>query len=1042
MSIYKTAVERPVTTLLVFVAVVILGLFSLTRLTTDLYPDIEMNAITVITPYTGAGAADIENTITRPVENTLITVSNVKHIRSNSVDNFSTVSLEFNSGTDMAEATNDIRDKLDRITSALPKEVSKPMIFRFGMDDIPVMVIAVSSQESTPGLNKLIDEKVTSRLSRIKGVGSVEVSGAPVREINIYCDPQRLEAYNISVAQVSQAISLANRNVPIGTIDVGSKTSSIRLSGEFTSVQELQNIIIMSQQGRNIYLHDLAKVHDGNKERMQESFTNEYSGGFILVRKQSGANTVEICDLIKEELPSITKTLPSDVELTMTFDTSKYVKNTINSLLETVLIIFMVVVVVVLFFLGRWRATFIIILTIPISLIAAFIYLMATGNTLNVISLSALSIAIGMVVDDAIVVLENVTTHIERGSHPKQAAVYATSEVSLSVIASTLTMLAVFLPLTMITGFTGVLFRQLGWVVSIVMIISTVAALTLTPMLSSQMLRRNPKNSAAYDRLFVPINKFLNSLDQAYARLLDWSLRHRKSVVAISLALFVASLLLTPLIKTEFLPTGDQGQLTGTIELPQGYNKEAAKAFAVKFMHNTQAKYADDLSIFTYTVGQADDDNIYGAMRGSGNNVISVRILMKDFEERKHTTDQFADLIRKDLANYPELERFDITTGEGMNGGDPVAVEIYGYSFEQTNKVIEAVTAKLKEVPAISSIKVSRKASTPEYNVIFDDDKLALYGLTRTTAATALHNAINGTTSGYFREDGREYAIRVRFAPEYRNQLSAIENVLIDTPMGRPIRLRDLGRIVERETPPTIERKDRERYVSIGLNATPGFAMSDLVAEANKAMATIEIPDGVSWKLAGQFENQQDSFSDLFMLMILIIILVFIVMAAQFESFVDPFVIMFSVPFALSGVILGLVISGTPMGLMALVGAIMLIGIVVKNGIVLIDYTKLCRERGLGIIHSVVTAGKSRLRPVLMTTATTVLGMLPLAFGQGEGADMWRSMGMTVAAGLTVSTLLTLVLVPTIYAIFAGRGVKRKRKAHHRRLLRHSSIVS
>ncbi|MDO4695375.1 MAG: efflux RND transporter permease subunit, partial [Porphyromonas sp.] len=502
---------------------------------------------------------------------------------------------------------------------------------------------------------------------------------------------------------------------------------------------------------------------------------------------------------------------------------------------------------------------------------------------------------------------------------------------------------------------------------------------------------------------------------------------------------FVGSLMLMPLVKTEFLPDNDQGYITGTIELPQGYSKEKTLEFANMFSAAAREKYPKDLTSFSFTVGQADEDNVFAAFQGSGSNIISVNILMPPFDERSMTTTQLAQKLREELATYPVVESFNIKAGEGFGGSTyPVQLEIYGHSFEKTNKLADQFVENIRKMPACSEVNISRKPASPEYNVVFDDEKLAMYGLTKTTAASSLRNAITGVTSSYFREDGREYTIKVRYAQAFREDIESIENILITTPRGATIRLRDLGVIEQRETPPTIERKDRERYLSIGLTTTSGYAMSDLVAQSKEVMSKIELPEGTYWKLAGQFETQQESFGDLFTLMTLIILLVFIVMAAEFESFVDPFVIMFSVPFALSGVILGLVLTGTPMGVMALIGGIMLIGIVVKNGIVLIDYTILCRERGEGILSSVVSAGKSRLRPVLMTTATTVLGMLPLAFGKGEGAELWKSMGMTVAFGLTMSTLITLIIVPTVYAIFAGNGIRRKRRKLYKKRLQES----
>lgn len=1035
MSIYQAAVKRPITTILIFVAIVILGFFSLINISTDLYPKIESSQIMVITSYSGAGAEDIENTVSRPIENALNSVSDVKHISSVSKDNFSTVTLEFEAGTDMEVATNDVRDKLDRIVNILPKEANRPMLFKFSSDDIPVMLIAVTANESRNGLNKIIEETITNPLARIQGVGTVALTGVPIREINVYCDPLKLEAYNLSVEQVAQAIQTSNTNVPIGTIDVGSMTSAIRLQGEFSNTQSLAQIKLASFNGREILLEDVATINDGNKERMQESFVNGEPGGLIRILKQSGANSVTICNRIKEALPELQKNLPSDVALNIVMDTSDNITKTINSLKETILITFIVVVIVVLFFLGRWRATFIIVLTIPISLVAAFGYLYGSGNTLNIISLSALSIAIGMVVDDAIVVLENITTHIERGSYPKQAAIFATNEVARSVIASTLTMLAVFLPLTLVPGFVGILFRQLGWVVSIVMIVSTVAALTLTPVLSSKMLRHTQRNSKAYNKIFGTIRKGLDKIDVAYAKLLNYAVRHRAVILVSAAAVFGLSLLLVPQLRTEFLPQNDSGYLSGSIEFPPGYNAKVAKQFAMQFTQQALDKYPD-IDQFNFQVGEPDEDNAFAAFGASGSNVISMNVRLVPFEQRKHTTMEIADLLRKDLSKYPELATYRLIMGHGGGGQNNVQMEIYGYDIEKTNAVAQAFMEEIKQYSACSEASVSRKPSAPEYHVVFDETKLALYGLTKATAATALRNAINGTRTSYYREDGNEYAIRVRYAPEWRNHMEEIENILIRTPRGNSIRLSALGHIEEKNTPPSIERKDRERYVTIYCAIAKGHAMSELVDNAMRVMDKMDLPEGVTYKLGGEYETQQESFRSLFTLMLLIIILVFIVMAAEFESLVNPFVIMFSVPFAFSGVMLGLVITHTPMGVMALIGAIMLIGIVVKNGIVLIDYTILCRERGMSTLQSVVTAGRSRLRPVLMTTATTVLGMIPLAAGQGEGAEMWRSMGMTVAFGLTVSTLVTLVLVPTVYASFAGIHTKRKRRALKQRLIR------
>ena len=486
MSLYSTAVKKPITTALCFVAVVVIGLFSLTRLSIDLLPNIETNTIMVLTSYPGASAADIETNVTKIMENTLNTVSDLKDISSQSKENLSIVTLEFEYGTDIDVATNDVRDKIDMIRSTLPDNAGTPVLFKFGTEDIPIVILSVTAEESMPGLYKILDDKVANPLKRISGVGAVSISGAPEREIQVYCDPNKLEAYNLSVETISSIIASENLNTPGGSFDIGSNTYSLRVQGEFSDPHQLNDIVVGTYNGSSVYLRDVARVVDSVKEREQEAYNNGKQGGMIVIQKQSGANSVNIANEVLEKLPVIQSTLPSDVKLGIIINTSTNIENTISSLVETVLVTFVIVMLVVLFFLGRWRATFIIIITIPISLIASFCYLLVSGNTLNIISLSSLSIAIGMVVDDAIVVLENVTNHIERGSAPKQAAVHGTNEVAISVIASTLTMLAVFLPLTLITGMAGVLFRQLGWIVSIIMIISTIAALSLTPMLCSQ----------------------------------------------------------------------------------------------------------------------------------------------------------------------------------------------------------------------------------------------------------------------------------------------------------------------------------------------------------------------------------------------------------------------------------------------------------------------------------------------------------------------------------------------------------------------------
>ena len=561
MSLYSSAVKKPVTTILVFVAVVIIGLFSLLKLPIDLYPDIDTNTIMVMTTYSGASSQDIEQNVTRPLENTLNSVEHLKHITSNSKENISIITLEFEYGYDIDVLTNSVRDKLDMVSSMLPDDAETPIIFKFSTDMIPIVLLSAQANESLPGLYKILDENVANTLARVDGVGTVSISGAPKREIHIYLDPARLEAYDLTAESVIQLVAAENKNVPGGTFDMGSDTYSLRVQGEFKDPTEMRDLVVGSKDGAVVRLSDVARIDDSVEERAQETYNNGQRGAMIIVQKQSGANSVEISNKIKKILPDIQKKLPSDVKLDYIVDTSDNIRNTINSLVETVEYALLFVVIVVFFFLGRWRATVIIALTIPISLIASFIYLLATGNTLNIVSLSALSISIGMVVDDAIVVLENVTTHIERGSDPKQAAVHGTNEVAISVVASTLTLIAVFFPLTLVTGMTGVLFRQLGWMVTIMMVISTAAALSLTPMLCSQLLRLQPVKGKLFTKFYGPIERFLDKLDDGFQKLLGIVVKHRWITTAGALLIFFGSMQLTKFIGSEFFPTSDNSRL-------------------------------------------------------------------------------------------------------------------------------------------------------------------------------------------------------------------------------------------------------------------------------------------------------------------------------------------------------------------------------------------------------------------------------------------------------------------------------------------------
>ena len=1028
MSIYRTSVEHPVTTALVFLAFAILGIFSLVQLPVDNFPDVESNTIMVMSSYPGASAEDVETNLTKVLENSLNGVPHLKNITSNSRENIAVLTLEFEYGTDIEDATNDVRDKLDMVSQSIPDGASSPYLFKFSADDMPIMILSATANQSVSALDKILDERVATPLARVTGVGTVSVSGAPKREIQVYCDPSKLEAYNLSISAISSIIASENRNIPSGSIDIGSETYTLRIKKEFQDPSELLDVVLGSVNGGTVYLRDVARITDTVEEKSQESYTNGVRGAQIIIQKQSGYNTVEVIRKVKATLAGLERNLPADIKINTVVDSSNNILRTIGSLKETILITFLVVMLVVFLFLGRLKGTLIVVLSIPIALLASLMYLYATGNTLNIISMSALSIAIGMVVDDAIVVLENVTSHLERGEKPKEAAVHGTAEVGISVIASTLTMLCVFMPLTMMTGMAGIMFRQLGYIVSIIMIVSTTAALTLVPMLCALLMDNKPNNNKIFKAIFVPVNKALDAVSSGYGRLIAWCMNHKKLILVSALVIFGVVLgIYVPRMKTEFFPNADQGRLRATIELPIGTAQDVTREVAVRIYEKIVAD-VPEIQVLSYSFGQADSENAFASMQQNGTYLISMNINVGSMEDRKRSVSEIADVIRADLKLFPELNRFNVTEGMGMGGRASVQLEIYGYDFTETETAAREIRAKMMDSGLFTQAILSRDQYTPEYEVDFDREKLALNGLNSITAATAVSAAMSGSVASYYREDGEEYNIRVRYAPEFRTSMEDLENVLITNTQGRTIKVKDLGRIVESKVPPTIQRKNRDRYISVNGIMAKGKTLSDGVEYVQDYMNAHPLPQGLTWQIGGDYEEQQEMFSSMILLALLIVILVYMVMASQFESFMGPFVIMFSIPFAFVGVALGNMASGLAIGMMSAIGIIILLGIVVKNGIVLIDYTILLQERGVSVRDASVTAAKARLRPILMTTLTTVLGMLPMALGRGEGSEMWNGLGTTVAWGLSISTLITLVLIPVLYCGFTEHRARRRAK--------------
>lgn len=1041
MAIYKSAVQKPVTTALIFLAVIVIGVFCYVQLPIDQFPEMDPPYVTVMTTYPGASASEVESNVTKVMENSLNSVDHLKELTSQSKDNISSVTMEFEWGTNLDEVLNDVRTYVDIVKDNLPDGCSNPIVLRLSTSMMPVIQYAIMADESYPALDKMLDDEIIPQLNRVDGIGNLTVSGAPDRYVYVYLDQSKLDAYGLTVETVGNMISANNLNMSSGTVKLAKEQYQMEVRSEYVSSDEIKDIVVSTTtDGRQVFVRDIATVKDTIKELALDEKTDGRECARLMVTKQTGANTVQICRDVRKEVERIQKTLPSDVQFKMIYDSSENIQNSINSLQESILYALLFVVLVVLFFLGKWRATIIISLTIPIALIVAFIYLKLIGSSLNIISLCSLTVAIGMVVDDAIVVLENISKHVDRGENPREAAIYATNEVWVSVIATTLVIVAVFVPLTMLTGMAGIMFKELGWIITIVVCTSTLIAISLTPMLASKLLKPrkvhvdeegnliddDKDKKSWYDRTVV---RWLDWVDDKYAQILGWCLKHKVATFAILFTFFGLTLIpaFTGKIGTDFMQQQDNGRMTITVKLQRGTRIEetlkTARALEARFV-----ELVPEIQLISTSAGSNDDSGMSALFSSTMNNTISMTIRCSKKYERERTIFELAEILRKEMGRYPEIVDYKVSTSGGAGGSsNTVDLEIYGYDFDVTSALAEELKAICNhDVPGARDASISRDDERPEIKIEVDKEKASRLGLTAATISSYLRNRVNGMACGYLKEEGSEYDIICRLQEDDRNTIEAISNLSIPTPMGKVVKLSEVCNIGEYWTPPTIERKARQRIVTVSV--TPyGTSLGELAQYIeNNVLPKLDIPQGVVVRVAGDYEDQQDTFADMTMLGILIIMLVYIVMASQFESLKRPFVIMFTIPFALSGVILALWMTHRSLDMIGALGLVMLVGIVVKNGIVLIDYIDLMRERGMELNEAVVVAGRSRIRPVLMTAFTTILGMVPMALSSGEGSEMWQPMGIVVIGGLLVSTLLTFFIVPTLYAAMSRHGERDK----------------
>ena len=1035
MSLYSTAVNKPVSTIMIFIAVVILGLYSYLQLPVDYFPKMDPPIISVFTYYPGANAADVEQNITRKLEDGFGSLTGLKKISSKSKDNVSVITLEFEWGANLDEATNEVRNAVGLAERNLPDDVESPTIFKINTSMIPVLMFSVTSTESYAGIKDIVDKRIVQPLNRIEGVGNITAIGAPIRAIMVEVDPRKLDSYNLTVEQISGILAANNLNLPSGNLEMGNSDLPLRLQGEFENSNVIENIIVSNVNGKTIYLKDIATIRDSLKDVDTYERANGGKNIRIMIQKQSDANTVTVAENIKEMMEELKKNLPPDIKVEVLMDSSINTIDSINNLSETLVYALIFVVFVVIIFLGRGRPTFIISLSIPISLIVGFVYMYLSGGTINIITLSSLSIAIGLVVDDSIVVLENITKKLERGGFARESAIYGTNEVSLAVIASTLTIVAVFLPLTMLGGITGILFRPLGWVVTISVATSVVVSLTLVPMLSSKLLNsKSPSKKSFGGKIYWLSQSLLEKMDNVYEKILSWAVAKRWLVIAISLVVFVSSMFLVKLIGSEFMPASDNNNISAQVKLAQGTILDETIKTA-QYLDSVFMNKYPEIEIVSTSAGAGDGNSLAAIFSETGNYIINFTFKMKPRAEREKDIFQIASEMRREIALLPEVEKFYVDAGSsrsskamGMGGGSNFEVKIYGNDFDQTNIMAEKIFAALDNIQGTEDILISRDREKTELQLVLDNSKMTSFGLNTATVANAIRNRINGVVATKYKEEGNEYEVIVRYAEQFRHSTDDIENISIMTPQGKLVKVSEITTLKRFYSPPNIERENKVRVVTVSC-ALSGTDLGTVQTALEKEIPNMNKPNDITIDFGGSAESMKDSFQSLFMLILLSLILVYIVMASQFESLTEPFIIMFSIPFAFTGVFLALYFFNSTINVISLIGVVMLIGIVVKNGIILVDYTNLLVDRGFTLKKAVVSAGRSRLRPVLMTSLTMILAMIPMIYTSGSGSEMWRPMAIAIFGGLTFSTMVTLVLVPTIYTIFGVGKIKRQRKA-------------
>ena len=1028
MNLARFSIKRPVTTLMIIAVVLVLGFISFSRLGIDLFPEFSFPVGVVMTQYQGASSHEVENLITKPLEQVLSTMNNVKNIQSLSSEGNSTIIVEFNWGTNMDIATQDIREKIDLIEPYLPSDAKAPMIVKFDPSMMPVMQIALYGSDDIVQLKKIAEDVIESRLLRIEGVASVGISGGLERQIAISVDPDKLSFYGLSMSQLASKLQMENINLPGGNVNQGKKQYNIRTQAEFEDISEIENMPIPLPQGGTIPLKSIAKVEDTYKDISTIARYNGKPSIALTIQKQSGYNTVQVAKKVKSEMAKIAKEIPVEIGYEMILDQSDFIEFSINNVKNNAITGGIIAVMVIYLFLQNLRSTLVIGLSIPISIIATFVLVYFSNITLNMMSLGGLALGIGMLVDNSIVVLENIYSHRIKGKDPETAAIWGTNEVAMAITASTLTTVAVFLPIVFVQGMTAQLFKQLALTVTFSLLSSLFVALTIVPLLSSRLMTQIDvaevfSEDDSKKGMLLLLQKFKDlyaRVEQKYSNLLKWSLAHRKAVIIPLVMLFVISMALVPLIGAEFLPHSDAGSISISVKLPYGTNLDETDRFVSELVD--RIKEIPEIEGIMESIGSAGG---MAGLSGSDSSEASITLQLVPLNERQRSAEEVAEEIRKitmDMAGA-EIKVRAVSSMDFAGGGslESISIEISGDDLDELDEIAREVSEIVKATPGAREVKTSLDEGKPELVIKIDRDKATMYGLTSAQIAQTINSAISGSVATKYKVGGDEIDVVIKSDKELVDDISKVQDLLIPSATGAFLTLRDVAKVEKSTGPVSIVRQNQARQVTV-TGTVVGRDIGTVNREIQQKLNELHLPEGYSIKMGGEQEQMMESFSDMLLVFVLAVILVYMVMAAQFESLKHPFVIMFTVPLALIGVVLALLLTGHTINIISLIGVIMLAGIVVNNAIVLIDFINQLRESGMSRNEAIITAGPARLRPILMTTLTTVLGLVPLSLGIGEGGELGAPMAVSVIGGLTFSTLLTLIVIPVVYTIFEDWG--------------------